>query len=52
MLDRQPAKVAACGSPAIDAAMRGRRSVRAFAPIPVPQATVIDGRERQRALAA
>ena len=39
MLDSQTADVAH-GSTAVDAAMRGRRSVRAFAPIRVTQATV------------
>jgi nitroreductase len=40
MLDEQAANAVADGSAAVDVAMRVRRSVRAFAPIPVPQATV------------
>jgi nitroreductase len=40
MLDDQGADTVARGGAAVDAAMRGRRSVRAFESIPVPQATV------------
>ena len=40
MRDEQAANAVAHGRAAVDAAMRGRRSVRAFAPMPVPQATV------------
>jgi nitroreductase len=39
MLGNQATDAAACGSATVDAAMRGR-SVRAFAPMPVPQKTV------------
>src|SRR5437879_6496290 len=39
-LDEQVADAVVHGSGAVDAAMRGRRSVRAFASMPVPQATV------------
>lgn len=40
MLGNQPADAAARGSATVDAAMRGRRSVRAFALMPVPKETV------------
>jgi len=41
-LDDQAADAVVHGSAAVDAAMRGRRSVRAFTPMLVPRSTWID----------
>ena len=40
MLDDQVTGAAACGGATVDATIHARRSVRAFTPNPVPQATV------------
>jgi hypothetical protein len=41
MLNDQVADAVVCGA-TIEAAMRGRRSIRAFAPMPMPRSTILD----------